>query len=112
MVGAAIAVGAIALLTRMRDRRRLALLAFLALGLVALLAGLHLTDYRSIIAGKGSILQGRYLLPVLGLLGLAVGLIVSGVPLGGPPTACGLVLGSLLMLQVVSLASVLQAFYL
>jgi hypothetical protein len=107
-----IAIAAVALLTRIRGRTRLALLAFLALALLALLGGLHLTDYRSIIAGQGGILQGRYLLPVVGLLGLAAGLIVARLPLKLAPTACGLVLASLLTLQAISLSSVLQAYYL
>ena len=108
----AIVVGALPILVRIRDRRRLGLIAFLGLAVLALLAGLHLTDYRALIADQGPILQGRYLLPGLGLLGLAVGLIVSRIPARGRSTACGVVLIALLALQTVSLASVIQTYYL
>jgi 4-amino-4-deoxy-L-arabinose transferase-like glycosyltransferase len=107
-----IAIVAVALLTRLRDRRQLALLSFYALTLIALLGLLHITDYRGIIAGQGTIMQGRYLLPAVGLLGLAVGLIVTRAPILWRPRTCGLVLTGLLLIQVISLAAVLEAFYL
>jgi Predicted membrane protein (DUF2142) len=109
---AAMAVVSVALLTRLRERRQLALLCFYALALIALLGLLHITDYRSIIAGQGTILQGRYLLPVVSLFGLAVGLIVAKVPIRWRPSACGLALTGLLLLQTISLVAVLEAFYL
>jgi hypothetical protein len=88
------------------------MLAFFALVLVALLGLLHITEYRSIIAGKGPILQGRYLLPVIGLLGLAVGLIVARIPVRARPSACAVVLAGLLAWQAISLVSVIRAYYL
>jgi 4-amino-4-deoxy-L-arabinose transferase-like glycosyltransferase len=110
-IGGAISVVTIALLTRLRGVR-LALLAYLVLAWIALLVVLHVTDYRVIINGQGAFVTGRYILPAIGLLGLAVGLIVSRVPLRARPAVCGLVLVSMLSLQVVALSSVLQAFYL
>jgi hypothetical protein len=65
-----------------------------------------------LIAGQGAILQGRYLLPAIGLLGLAAGLIVTSLPLRWRPAACGLALSGLLVLQTISLVAVLEAFYL
>lgn len=109
---AVLAIGTIALLAPLRDRRKLALLAFFGLALIALLGGLHLTEYRSIIAQQGPLLQGRYLLPVVSLLGLSVGLVVSRLPLRARPSVCGLVLTGLLVLQTISLATVLGAYYL
>jgi 4-amino-4-deoxy-L-arabinose transferase-like glycosyltransferase len=110
-VGGVISVVTIGLLTRLRGVR-LALLAYLVLAWIALLAVLHVTDYRVIINGQGEFLTGRYILPAIGLLGLAVGLIVSRIPARARPAACGLVLVAMLSLQVVALSSVLQAFYL
>jgi Predicted membrane protein (DUF2142) len=110
-IGGVISVVTIALLTRLRGVR-LALLAYLVLAWIALLAVLHVTDYRVIINGQGEFLTGRYILPAIGLLGLAVGLIVSRVPPRARPAVCGLVLVSMLSLQVVALSSVLQAYYL
>jgi 4-amino-4-deoxy-L-arabinose transferase-like glycosyltransferase len=111
-VAGAIAIATVALLTRLRQPRTLALLGFFVLAAVALLGLLHVTEYRSIIAGGGQLLQGRYLLPAVGLGGLAVGLILGAVPLRARAPACGLVITALLALQVVSLSAVLQAYYL
>ncbi|MFZ0042166.1 MAG: DUF2142 domain-containing protein [Solirubrobacteraceae bacterium] len=111
VVLAALAIGAIGLATRLRERRHLALLSFFALTLAALLGLLHITEYRSLIAGQGPILQGRYLLPAIGLVGLAVGLIVSQLPLRARVPACSLVLVALLAVQTISLASVIHAYY-
>lgn len=110
-VTAAVAVASAAVLTMFRDRLRLALMMFFGVALLGLLFGLHLTDYRSIIAGAGPILQGRYLLPGVGLFGLAVALIVSRVPVRLRGAACGMVVAGLLLLQVLALATVAQRFY-
>lgn len=109
---AGIAIVDVGLLTRLRERRHLALLGFFVLSLVALLGLLHITEYRALIAGSGQFLQARYLLPLVGLLGLAIGLIVSRVPVRARSSACALVLTSLLALQVISLAAIVQAYYL
>jgi 4-amino-4-deoxy-L-arabinose transferase-like glycosyltransferase len=109
---AGLTIAAVALLTRLRERRLMALLGFFALTLVALLGLLHITEYRVLIAGGGQFLQGRYLLPVVGLLGLAVGLIIDRIPLRLRSSACGLALTGLLALQAISLAAILEAYYL
>jgi 4-amino-4-deoxy-L-arabinose transferase-like glycosyltransferase len=110
-IGGVISVVTLGLLTRLRGVR-LALLAYLVLAWIALLTVLHITDYRVIINGQGEFLAGRYILPAIGLLGLAIGLIVSRIPPRARPTVCGLVLVAMLSLQVVALSSILQAFYL
>lgn len=107
-----IAIVSVGLLTRLRDRRHLALLGFFGLALFALVVLLHATEYVLIIDGAGQFNQGRYLLPVVGLLGLAVGLIVREIPAPAQPPACGLVLTALLTVQVISLSAVIQAYYL
>lgn len=106
-----IAVCTIGLLARPRPRR-LSLATFLALTLVCLLGLLHITEYRTVIAGGGQFLQARYLLPAVGLLGLAIGLIVSRVPAGARAGVCGLVLTVLLGAQALSLTSIVHAYYL
>ncbi|MGZ4350927.1 MAG: hypothetical protein ACXVRX_10445, partial [Solirubrobacteraceae bacterium] len=108
----AIAIASIALLAHLRDRRRLALLGFFALTLVALLVVLHITEYRALLAGEGQFLQGRYLLPVVSLLGLAVALVVSRIPLKARSFVCVLTLLGLLSAQAISLATVVHAYYL
>jgi hypothetical protein len=79
--------------------------------LVALLGFLHINDYRVIAAGQGMLLQGRYLLPVFGLLGLCVGLIVTRVPVQFRAAVCGLTLTGVLGLEAIALVTVLQAYY-
>ncbi len=76
-----------------------------------MLFGLHLTDYRAIIVGQGALLQGRYLLPVIGLFGLAIALIVRRLPERWRGSGGAVVLASLLVLQVLSLATIAKAFY-
>ena len=108
----ALGVAALWLVSKLRGRTALWLLGFLAIALVALLAVIHVTDYRSEINGDGPVLQGRYLLPVIGLLGLAVGLVVSHLPERFRPGASAAVLLLLLTLQALSMSAVIKAFYL
>lgn len=110
-ITALIAVAGGVLLAALRAARRPALLAFFGLTLLTLLFGLHLTAYRSIVGGQGALLQGRYLLPVIGLLGLAVALVVRRVPPRWRGVAAGAVLAGLLLLQVLSLATVAKVYY-
>jgi 4-amino-4-deoxy-L-arabinose transferase-like glycosyltransferase len=101
----------LALIARFRDRLRLDLLAFFGLALLALLAGLHVTDYRAIIAGQPAVIQGRYLLPLVALFGLAVGTLLTRLPRRWRGPACGTVLAGLLILQTLALASVARGYY-
>ena len=104
-------VTAAALVARVRDRTQVELVAFFAVAVLALLFGLHLTEYRSIIAGAGAVLQGRYLLPVIGLFGLAVGLILSRLPVLWRGPVCGALLAGFLVLQVVALSTIARTYY-
>ncbi len=108
----AIAVGAVVALSRRLARRHLALLSFFALTLLALLALLHVSEYLLLIDGSGQFLQGRYLLPVVSLLGLAVATIVRVVPRRVQALAGAAVLVILLGVQVISLSSIVHAYYL
>jgi 4-amino-4-deoxy-L-arabinose transferase-like glycosyltransferase len=98
-------------LIRNHIRRRIELLAFFALALGSLLLLLHITSYRSIITGGGPFLQGRYLLPVIGLAGLVAGLLVARVPGRWRGAACGGLVAGLLVLQVLSLATVARQYF-
>ena len=99
-------------MTKLRGRVALLLVGFFVLAVLALLAGLHYTEYRSLINGQGHILQGRYLLPVIGVLGLIFGFVVSRLPPRFRPNAAGAVLVLLLVLQVLSMSAVIKAYYL
>ena len=111
-VSTAIAVPAVVLVARIRGRVALGLLAFYSVALLSLLALIHLVDYRSLIAhGAGPVVQGRYLLPLMPLFGLAVSLILIRLPARWRGQACAAVVAGLIVLQVLSLATVAQAYY-
>ena len=106
-----VAIASAAIVATFRDRLRWGLIGFFAVALVGLLLGLHLTEYRSLIAGQGPILQGRYLLPVLGLFGLAVALVVGRLPAAWRAPACGVLISGMLVLQIVALFAVGTRYY-
>lgn len=106
-----ILIPAVALLTRFRDRLRVSLLTFFALGLLGLLGLVHLVDYQSIISTNSTLLQGRYALPVVALFGLAVGFVVSHLPQRLRTPACGALLAALLLLQVLALGTIARTYY-
>jgi 4-amino-4-deoxy-L-arabinose transferase-like glycosyltransferase len=110
-ISAVVAVTSAVIVARFRDGLRLELLAYFALTFFALLIGLHVTDYRALIAGQPAVLQGRYLLPVLPLFGLAVALVVTRIPDRWRGEACGAVVAGLLVLQVLALATVAGGYY-
>ncbi|MBV9809451.1 MAG: DUF2142 domain-containing protein [Solirubrobacterales bacterium] len=112
VIGGAIGLAVLWFVATLRSRTALWLLGFSAIALIALMVGLHVTEYRSVINAQPAVLQGRYLLPVIGLLGLAVGLVISRLPERIRPGACGAVLLLLLALQALSMSAVIKAFYL
>ncbi|MDQ6835774.1 MAG: DUF2142 domain-containing protein [Actinomycetota bacterium] len=108
---AIVAIAALGALVRIRDRRTLELLAFLALPLLALLGLLHISDYRSLLVGNGGLLQGRYLLPVSSLLGVALAAVATRLPPRWRAGFAAATLGALLILQVLALATVARSYY-
>ena len=110
-ITAAVGLISAGILATLRGAVRWELILFFALAFFGLLLGLHYTEYKTIIDHEGTILQGRYLLPVLGLFGLAVGLIVSRVPARFRAPTCGVLLVALLALQVIALATVAARYY-
>jgi hypothetical protein len=85
-------------------------LVFAVLLVVPLLAGLHWTEYR-LAPGSGPFLQGRQLLPLVGMVGLVAGQALWLVRPGRRGVAVATLLGGLLAFQVASLALVLTRFY-
>lgn len=110
-VSAVVAVAVLGLLARIRDRLAIELLAFFGLALLALLLLLHASDYRSFLAGNGRLLQGRYLLPGIGLFGLALGLLTGRLPARWRGSFCAAVIAALVLLQVVALVTVAKRYY-
>lgn len=110
LVTAALLAGAVAVVARSGPRRHLATVAFLGLVSLSLLGGLHLTEYRML--GQGSSFnQGRYLLPLLPVLGLAAAATLSLLHGRARAVSAGALVGLLLALQVLSLAIVGARFH-
>ncbi len=107
----AIAAACAAILATLRGALRWELVAFFAVAFFALLFGLHLTDYRSVIRQQGAVLQGRYVLPLLGLFGLSLALITSRIPLRWRGLASGAVIVGLLAVQLIALSAVAARYY-
>ena len=97
----------------MRARRGLDLrvLAFLALACLALLGGLHWTDYHQVEAGSNGFMQGRYAFPVIGVIALALAGAVSLLPQRWRPPATGAAIAGLLVFHLFSIGLVLERFY-
>lgn len=112
LILAALALACITFMARLRARLPWLRIAFLLINALSLLALLHIGEYLVAIDGGGAFIQGRYLLPVVSLLGLAVALVVRMLPPRAATISAGVVMCGLLGLQVVSMSAVLQGFYL
>lgn len=95
------------------DRREIDwhVLAFFACISASLLIGLHISEYRQIKAGALNFYQGRYVLPLAPLAGLAAGRLLTRVPRAWQAAAAGGVLSLLVVLNLFSLALTLGRFY-
>ena len=90
---------------------RLAPAAFLAAVAGLTLAALHYTDYTFFIAGQGLFMQGRYLLPLGGVVAAVVGWALMAVPARRRGIVAGAWVGALLVFQIASLGLVLGRWY-
>jgi hypothetical protein len=110
VTAATFVLAVIALWTR-RRRVDLAVLAFLALIPLTLVAGLHWQEYRLVVSGAGLFMQGRYLVPLVGLAGLVAAAALLAVPARRRPTVLAVALSGLFALQLFSLGLVAERFY-
>jgi 4-amino-4-deoxy-L-arabinose transferase-like glycosyltransferase len=108
-----LAIAIVALVVLVRERRRVDVgsLIFLAVVALSLLLGLHWTEYRLIDSGAGPFNVGRYLLPLVGIAGLAVALVVRALRPVHRVTGAALALSGLFALNLFSLALMLERFY-
>jgi hypothetical protein len=86
-------------------------LAFFGVAAVCLLAGLHWIEYKTIGSELVTFNQGRYLLPLLPLLGLAAAATLAALPARWRQRAAGALIGAAFALQAFSLALVAGRFY-
>jgi 4-amino-4-deoxy-L-arabinose transferase-like glycosyltransferase len=108
MLGLAVLVAA---LRRVDLRRDTHILLVFVLPAIALLAGLHLTEAWFLVRERSGFTQGRYLLPLLPLVGATVAVAYAGLPARARGVAAGAALGLLVVAQVASLAAVAGRFY-
>jgi hypothetical protein len=93
-------------------RRNAGLAVVFLTAIWTLLASLHLVAYRAMLSSPGDpIITGRYLLPLIGLLGLAVAIVGSVLPRMARAAYAGVVLAAGVAIQVVSLGLLLERFY-
>lgn len=73
---------------------------------------LHLASYRSLIGGSNDpLITGRYLMPVIGLIGLVTATVVAGIPRRFAPVVAGILVGGLFMASVGGISLALTRFY-
>jgi FtsH-binding integral membrane protein len=101
----------IAILAGFRGSLRLSLLAYFATVSISLLALLHVIEYHYLTNGDGPFIQGRYMLPVVSLFGLAVALVVGRMPRRARGPVAAILLVGLVALQVLALATVARTYY-
>ena len=108
-----VGIGAAAAAALVRARRRIDLrvAAFLVLAFVALVLGLHWTDYHELEKGSIGFMQGRYLFPVIGLFGLGVAGAVSLAPARRQAAATGAFVAGLFVFHLLALGLVIERFY-
>ncbi|MEA2398065.1 MAG: hypothetical protein QOK25_1621 [Thermoleophilaceae bacterium] len=110
-VSVAAFAGAAVALVRRRVRTDRAVLAFFAIALVSLPLALHLAEYESLARLKGTINQGRYLLPLLPIAGVATAAALTNLHPTRRVAAAGLVIGAMVVLQLFALGLVAGRFY-
>jgi 4-amino-4-deoxy-L-arabinose transferase-like glycosyltransferase len=108
---AGIVLAALAALLRVRRAVDLRVAGFLALAFLALLGGLHWTDYHQLEAGARGFMQARYLFPVVGIFGLGLAAAVSLVPARRRAAAGGAVVAGLFVFHLFAIGLVLERFY-
>lgn len=106
---ASFAAGGVALARRRFELDR-AVLAMFGLALITLLIGLHWVDFQGVADARNRTIQGRYLLPLMPIAGVAVAAGLSN--LGRRrELAAALLLAGLASLQLVSLAVVAGRYF-
>jgi Predicted membrane protein (DUF2142) len=111
LVTVALLAGGAAVLILRRRRADLPLVAFFAVVALCLLAGLHWIEYRTIDTEGRIFNQGRYLLPLLPLLGVAAAASLTLLPAARRAAAAGALIGATFVLQAFSLALIVGRFY-
>jgi 4-amino-4-deoxy-L-arabinose transferase-like glycosyltransferase len=86
-------------------------IVFLGSAAVSLVVGLQWVAYRSFVETASPFLQGRYLLPLLPLCGVAAAISLSLLPRRARGVCAGLIVGALFALQLFSLGLIAGRYY-
>ena len=113
IASAVLILGGVAALARADLRRRVdaAIVAFLLLAVVGLFFVLHWADYTYITLQRHAVEQGRYVLPVIAVGGLAAAGTISLLRRRWQAPAVGLLLAALLTLQLASLGVTMERYF-
>lgn len=103
--------GAIAGLWRDRSGIDWYVFAFLALVVLGLMAGLHVSEYRQLKGGASNFFQGRYVLPLAPLAAAAAARALFWVPARVRGQAVGAALAAFVVLDLFALGLIVQRFY-
>lgn len=113
IASALLILGGVAALARAHIRRRVdpAQVAFLLLAVVGLFLVLHWADYVYITVERHAVEQGRYVLPLISIGGLAAAGTVSLLRRRWQAMAVGLLLAALFAVQLASLGTVMERYF-
>lgn len=111
LVSVAAAVGAVLGLWRDRAGIDWFVFAFLAVVVLGLMAGLHISEYRQLVGGASNFFQGRYVLPLAPLAAAVLARALMWAPVRMRGNVIGAALGVFLVLDLFSLGLILQRFY-
>jgi hypothetical protein len=110
-IASAVIVLATLVIRRDATRRRAGLLAVFVVALVGLMYSLHVAAWRDLPTGGDPIITGRYLTPLLPMLGVAVAAVAVSLPRRVGPAAATLVLGLEGLLALGALGAAVVRFY-
>ena len=111
VVTVAASVAALVALWQRRGRLDRGVLAFLATVMVTLMAGLHWQEYQLKISSGAPFMQGRYVLPLVGIAGLVAAAALRLVPARWRGAVLAVGLGGLFAVQIFALAMTMERFY-
>jgi 4-amino-4-deoxy-L-arabinose transferase-like glycosyltransferase len=106
-----VSVAAALSLWRSRRTADLAVVAFFVITVAVLIFGLHWEEYHLVMSGAGAFMQGRYLLPLVGLAGVGLAGALQVLPPRRVSLGVACAIAALFAVQLLGLGAVLERFY-
>jgi 4-amino-4-deoxy-L-arabinose transferase-like glycosyltransferase len=104
-------VAAAIALWRARHALDLGIVAFFVITVGVLMFGLHWEEYHLVTSGAGAFMQGRYLLPLVGLAGVGLAGAVRVLTPRRPAQGIAVAVALLFAVQLLGLGAVIERFY-